>query len=327
MLGIDLGSNTLRAVLMDKDLNSLKEEEFIIGAAKNLNHKGQISDEAIQRLKEALRILEQKGYKLKEANAAATAAFRKASNTETIFEELKKEFGIVFKTIDAKTEAKLSILGMKNALNKLGFKQENLAFCDLGGASCELSFGENFKSFDFGIITFFEKEKKPLQTKKELDFHKFFKKRAYLFKKIKDKKLRLNFLLKEKNLKKLAFAAFDEIKEAKRHLRAFKGKIMVLNSGVPTTLLAMKKGISYEAYEAKLINGKKLHVNDFLNFGIKLYQMSEENAKIWVGEKRKNYITAGCFLLFALFEKQRLVVVDEGLREGLCIAKMKGIDF
>lgn len=36
MLGIDLGSNTLRSVQMDENFNKLKEYEFVIGAAINL---------------------------------------------------------------------------------------------------------------------------------------------------------------------------------------------------------------------------------------------------------------------------------------------------
>ncbi|EAL4112295.1 exopolyphosphatase, partial [Campylobacter jejuni] len=111
MLGIDLGSNTLRAVQMDEKLNKLKEYEFVIGAAKNLNQSGEISKEAIQRLKNALSILA-KEQDLSKARAVATAAFRKASNTNEIFAHLKEEFGIDFKLIDAKSEAKISVLGM-----------------------------------------------------------------------------------------------------------------------------------------------------------------------------------------------------------------------
>lgn len=83
MLGIDLGSNTLRAVQMDEKLNKLKEYEFVIGAAKNLNQSGEISKEAIQRLKNTLSILA-KEQDLSKARAVATAAFRKASNTNEI---------------------------------------------------------------------------------------------------------------------------------------------------------------------------------------------------------------------------------------------------
>ncbi|EBF5699910.1 Ppx/GppA family phosphatase, partial [Campylobacter jejuni] len=155
MLGIDLGSNTLRAVQMDEKLNKLKEYEFVIGAAKNLNQSGEISKEAIQRLKNALSILA-KEQDLSKARAVATAAFRKASNTNEIFAHLKEEFGIDFKLIDAKSEAKISVLGMQSGLRRLKIWGE-FAYCDLGGASCELSFRKSFKSFDFGIISFYEK--------------------------------------------------------------------------------------------------------------------------------------------------------------------------
>lgn len=117
MLGIDLGSNTLRAVQMDEKLNKLKEYEFVIGAAKNLNQSGEIS-KAIQRLKNALSILA-KEQDLSKARAVATAAFRKASNTNEIFAHLKEEFGIDFKLIDAKSEAKISVLGMQSGLRRL----------------------------------------------------------------------------------------------------------------------------------------------------------------------------------------------------------------
>lgn len=54
-----MGSNTLRAVLMDENFNKLKSEEFIIGAAKNMQNDI-ISDEAIERIFSALKILKKK---------------------------------------------------------------------------------------------------------------------------------------------------------------------------------------------------------------------------------------------------------------------------
>lgn len=45
---------------------------------------------------------------------------------------------------------------MQSGLRRLKIWGE-FAYCDLGGASCELSFGKSFKSFDFGIISFYEK--------------------------------------------------------------------------------------------------------------------------------------------------------------------------
>lgn len=314
MFGIDLGSNTLRAVELDEKFLPVKEAEFVIGAAKNLQNTHCISTQAISRLKQALQSLKEQGFDLKKANAVATAAFRKAKNTEEIFAELKAEFGIKFRVIDAKEEARLSILGMQNALKRINFKEKQLAFCDLGGASCELSFGKSLKSFDFGIISFFEKVKNEPLPSHNLQFKLKNKTLLNL-----DKKIKLHFLLKDKMLKSLAFKAFDEVALAKRHLRNFKNKVVVLNSGVPTTLLALKQDINYKEYEAKYINGKFLKREDFLFWGIKLWEMSEKEAILKVGANRKKYLVAGCFLLYALFEKQKLVVVDEGLREGVCL--------
>ncbi|WP_348518300.1 Ppx/GppA family phosphatase [Campylobacter sp. CCS1377] len=329
MLGIDLGSNTLRAVLMDENFNKIKEVEYIIGAAKDLNKSSNIGSEAILNLKNALKDLLIKGYDLKNAKVCATAAFRKAKNASEICKEIWEEFGLKIKIIDEKTEAKLSILGMKEGLRKLNISSKQKAFCDLGGGSCELSFDELFRSFEFGIITFYEKaiRNKTNSFSNHLNFSKKmlekFKKNT--LNKSRDKKFILHFLIKDKMLKKLAFLAFDEVMHAQRHLSKFKGKNIVLNSGLPTSLLSMKMKMSYENYQASRINGKKIFLQDFLNYGIKLWHMPEHKAQIWVGKNRKNYLVAGCFLFYALYNRQKFIVIDEGLREGICIAGLRNL--
>lgn len=314
MLGIDLGSNTLRAVEFDEDFNKIKEFEFIIKSAQGLNENKKISKEAVERLKKALNEIS-KFCDLKSARAVATAAFRKAENTDEIFADLKVEFGVDFRVIDAKTEAKLSVLGMKMGLQKLGLNL-NAAFCDLGGASCELSFKNDFQSFDFGIISFYEKASAEFEKRKSSRVNlnqEFFKKNCK-----KNKKLKLQSI-NDKKLRFLAFAALEQVKEISKKLRSHKVKFVVLNSGVPTNLAAFKIGLNYENYEASRINGMKFRANDFLEFALKIWKMDEKTASFWVGSMRKNYICAGALLLFALFEKQKLIVIDEGLREGVCL--------
>ncbi|WP_297192816.1 Ppx/GppA family phosphatase [uncultured Campylobacter sp.] len=310
MLGMDLGSNTLRVALMNEKLDLLKEYEYIIGAAKNLSKSKKISKEAISLLKNALYDLKNQEIDMKNVNAVATAAFRKAINTKEIFDEIYSEFNIKFKTIDAKEEARLSVLGMKHGLSKLGLYANNLAYCDLGGASCEVSFKNFSKSFDFGIISFYERSLKYI-SKKYNDFN--------LNTKTRDKKFKLYGLIKDDRLRAMAILAFKESANAKSFLKKYKCKTVILNSGVPTAIVALKQGLEYSEYQSSLINGKELYAGDFLHFAIKLYNMSEEKAALLLGKKRKNYIVAGCFLLYALFEKQKLIVIDEGIREGLCI--------
>ncbi|EAH5853248.1 Ppx/GppA family phosphatase, partial [Campylobacter jejuni] len=144
---------------------------------------------------------------------------------------------------------------------------------------------------------------------------------------IKDKKLKIHFLIANPYLKHLAFMAFDEVAMIKKELRSLGAKTVVLNSGVPTTLSALKQNISYEKYETTRVNGKKLCHKDFLNYAIKLFHMEEKKAIKEVGMMRKNYLSAGCLLFYALFDKHKLLVIDEGLREGVCLASMKNIKF
>ncbi|AJD06437.1 exopolyphosphatase, Ppx/GppA family [Campylobacter lari RM16712] len=319
MLGIDMGSNTLRAVLMDENFNKLKSEEFIIGAAKNMQNDI-ISDEAIERIFSALKILKEKNYDLSQAKAVATAAFRKAKNTEFIFEKIQKEFKLDVKLIDAKTEAKLSILGMQERLKALKLFRKDLNYCDLGGASCEISNEKFSKSYDFGIISFYERMH--FKAIKPSAYVRFFKKYPQNLARIKDEKLKIHLSPYPAHLKQLALKAFNLSKNIK-----LKGNFFILNSGVPTTLCAYKQNIKYKDYLEESVNGKILKRKDFFDFALKIWNLEQEKAKIYLGENRKKYLIAGSMILFALFNKQKLIVIDDGVREGVCIAHFKNIKF
>lgn len=314
-----MGSNTLRAVLMDENFNKLKSEEFIIGTAKNMQNDI-ISDEAIERIFNALKILKEKNYDLSQAKAVATAAFRKAKNTKLIFEKIQKEFKLDIKLIDAKTEAKLSVLGMQERLKALKLFRKDLSYCDLGGASCEISNDKFSKSYDFGIISFYERMH--FKAIKPSAYVRFFKKYPQNLARIKDEKLKIHLSPYPAHLKQLALKAFNLSKDIK-----LKGNFFILNSGVPTTLCAYKQNIKYKDYLEESVNGKILKRKDFFDFALKIWNLEQEKAKIYLGENRKKYLIAGSMILFALFNKQKLIVIDDGVREGVCIAHFKNIKF
>lgn len=314
-----MGSNTLRAVLMDENFNKLKSEEFIIGAAKNMQNDT-ISDEAIERIFSALKILKEKNYNLSQAKAVATAAFRKAKNTKLIFEKIQKEFKLDIKLIDAKTEAKLSVLGMQERLKALKLFRKDLSYCDLGGASCEISNDKFSKSYDFGIISFYERMH--FKAIKPSVYVRFFKKYPQNLVRIKDEKLKIHLSPYPAHLKQLTLKAFNLSKDIK-----LKGNFFILNSGVPTTLCAYKQNIKYKDYLEESVNGKILKRKDFFDFALKIWNLEQEKAKIYLGENRKKYLIAGSMILFALFNKQKLIVIDDGVREGVCIAHFKNIKF
>ncbi|MEE3744635.1 Ppx/GppA phosphatase family protein [Campylobacter porcelli] len=177
MIAIDLGSNTIRACKMRLlDSGNFECEysfERIVGSARGLNHKG-LADDAMSRIRAAISELVSEA-KFNSSTAVATEAFRKAANSDEFFARIYDDFGIKFKIISGEYEAFLTRLGVSNRAKILGLKIDNSVLIDLGGASTEISFGDDSKSFDFGIITAIESDKSGTisQAKSFMDKFKF----------------------------------------------------------------------------------------------------------------------------------------------------------
>nr|WP_315518122.1 disulfide bond formation protein DsbA [uncultured Campylobacter sp.] len=291
VIAIDLGSNTFRVALIKKEQNGFSNEQIyekIVGAASGLNESGKIGKDAKNRLFEAIAESKSKfDFTKFKCVAVATEAFRVASNSEEIFSEIREKFGINFHIIDGQAEAKLTFLGVQNALRKLGIN-DKFSIIDIGGASSEIGEEGKFISFKFGIITFYERFK-------TLD-------------------------LMQENAKIYT-------KEAREFLTKLNNRLIVLTSGVPTTIAALKLGLNYESYDAKKINGFELKMSDFDHFISELLKLDEAAANVAVGKDRKFPLIAGTLLLKELLSGQeaKFIVIDDGLREGVGAAYLKGI--
>ena len=219
VIAIDLGSNTFRVALIKKVQNGFSNEQIyekIVGAARGLNESGKIGKEAKNRLFEAIAEAKSKfDFTKFKCVAVATEAFRVASNSEEIFSKIREKFGINFHIIDGQAEAKLTFLGVQNALKKLGIN-DKFSLIDIGGASSEIGEEGKFISFKFGIITFYERFK-------TLDL---MQKKAKIY-----------------------------AKEAREFLTSLDNRLIVLTSGVPTTIAALKLGLNYESYDPKKVSG------------------------------------------------------------------------
>lgn len=109
------------------------------------------------------------------------------------------------------------------------------------------------------------------------------------------------------------------IEEAKRYICEFECDNIILTSGVPTTALAIKRGINYENYNAKMINGKKISKDDLIYVANLL--KTATNKDELVGKNRADLIVKGCEILLDILPNKSCIVIDDGLREGLFIAK------
>lgn len=288
-IAIDLGSNTLRAgyfELINGKICLLKSLEFIVGSARGLKASGRIGDSAINAIKQALNTIAQTFGKeaLKDAKAVATQAFRQAGNAKDIFDEIFAMFGLRFYIISANAEAKLSFLGVLEAVKRLNLSTNDLAFVDLGGASIEIGNAHKSKSFANGIITFYESCNSSLEiAKNRVD---------------------------------------ESTKEVREYLNGLNPSLIALTSGIPTTVAAIRLNQTWQSYDASLVNGYELTLDDFADMAKEMGRMSDNEANERLGDSRKMLVLAGLMLLFAILKqtKARLIVIDDGLREGVAVA-------
>ena len=294
MIAIDLGSNTLRVLEVDCGTGAqVSQYEKIVKTADGLAEHGFINDEAMARIIEAIREIQQKiDFSDHVIKAVTTEAVRRASNSDEVLTRIKEETGVTFEIISGEEEAKLTLKAVKNRLFKLQHASDTFVLVDIGGGSTELIFHyENemiSKSFPVGIVTI-------AQTYESLG-------------KIQD-------ALPKEMFDMQMFC--DEIYATKGKVNSF-----VATAGTPTTVAAMKLGQNYETYDASKVNGTSLELNELDFYLKKLLSMPFEEREIAVGTGRSDLIAAGILIykqLFTLLEFDSCVIVDDGLREGVAL--------
>lgn len=235
LVGVDLGSNSLKISLMNAKFEVLKTDEFGIQSAFGL--KENLSDIAKNKIILALEKIS-KNYDLKNALAVATEAFRVAKDSGEFFKLLNNKFGIKFEVISPLKECELTKLAVYKRCEMFGINTGNLAIVDLGGASCEIVLDEKFKSFKFGIIKVFnnflnleniEKNSKFI-AKEANEFLKNLKPKNIVLNSTISKKL-LNLKQNYKNSKILEFDDFKKLKKlilnnTKSHLKNLDEQVM-----------------------------------------------------------------------------------------------------
>lgn len=266
---------------MNESLNIFSSDEIVTGIARGLK-PGDILNSKVKDLiiNSLLKFRSKFDFTHDNYRAVATEAFRIARDSDEFFGEIFTKTAIKFELITGDDEAYLTRLAIDLRLKKLNFNPQNTLSIDMGGASSELVCNKMRASFKFGIISFTD-----------------------------------NF---KSNLQNALLATSD----ARAFIQELKFDKIVLNSGVSTTMAAIKMGMNYADYDPNLINGTCLKFDDFAKIRTYLTKISTITAENLVGKNRVDLIIGGIFLLEALLQRWRdlkIIVVDDGLREGVCI--------
>ena len=292
MVGIDLGSNSLRAVRIDcKSLEILDAREWIVRTAEELEATGSIGEAAQKRIIEALCELKEE-WAGEAFHIVATAAFRKAKNAKEVIEEIERRYGFEVAIITSELESYYSAKGAEFGLRRLGQKVEKFLLVDIGGGSTEIILKHRSElvaqSFPVGILTTIQK----YRTKEEILFG--IKKRM-------------------QSIREFCLDIFEVFG---------KPKLFLGTGGTPATVAALKVGLDYESYDPKKVDGVTIGLQDVEAAYKRLIMLPKEQRAKLVGTGREDAIIAGLVILEELLKKcdySQMMVMDESVREGVAL--------
>ena len=290
MVAIDLGSNTIRFVEYDcKDKKIINSFEKIVKTADELVNTGVISDEAVDRIIQAINEAKEK-LSFNEVVAIATEALRQANNKDEVLQKIKQSTNIEFKIISAQEEAYYTTLAVEDFLSK-HYNYKNMFLVDIGGGSTELI----------------------LKTKKELISESF-------------KIGIVTISQKYKSIEALEYGIKKDVKPFRDFINFIKASYMpdifVASSGTPTTLAALKVGLDYSTYDPQKVNGVTLNIQEIDYWMDKLLKMEKSKREKLVGVGRGDLIVSGIMIfkeIFRLSGFKECIVCDNGVREGVAI--------
>lgn len=144
---IDLGSNSCRLLIADKDGKYIFQNNHSVRLGEGMHESGIISDAAFARAVNCFKEFRQSldKYEVIKYRAITTAACRKAKNSKEFLETIKKESNIDIEIIDGLEEAMLNLEGAMMNADK---DKKYIVVFDMGGGSTELTLATNSNNLE-----------------------------------------------------------------------------------------------------------------------------------------------------------------------------------
>jgi exopolyphosphatase / guanosine-5'-triphosphate,3'-diphosphate pyrophosphatase len=314
---LDLGTNNCRLLVARPSRRGffvIDAFSRIIKLGEGVSHSGVLSEEAIARTMDALRVCSSKIARrgVTRARLVATEACRVAKNGPEFVARVKRETGLALEIIGRETEARLAVSGCASLIDK---QSDYALIFDIGGGSSEfvwlnLRNGrrgkrisledrlriqdciEAWTSLPFGVVTLAER---------------FGGSRAEGF----QFEAMVDFV--QARLK--PFSEANAICTRVAH-----GAHLLGTSGTVTTIAGVYLGLS-EYHRAK-VDGCWLSTGSIREVTKRIAGMNWEQraAQPCIGPERADLILAGCAIMEAMLRVwpvKSLRVADRGLREGI----------
>ena len=306
---LDLGTNNCRLLIAQPtrpgQFRVVDAFSRIVRLGEGLVSSGRLSDDAMDRAVEALKVCSSKlaGRPIRRMRLIATEACRAASNGEAFLERVTRETGLRLEIISRETEARLAVSGCASLV---GREARSVVLFDIGGGSSEIAVikvGENrsnrlanhithWTSLPVGVVTLSERHG-------------------------------------GRDVTPDVFAAM--VREVEGLLDAFhcpplapqlhhEDFHLIGTSGTVTTLAGVH--LDLPRYDRRKVDGLWLSDAEVTAMQDKLlaWDFAGRAANACIGPDRADLVLAGCAILEAIRRRwpaRRMRVADRGLREGL----------
>ena len=312
---LDLGTNNCRLLVAAPSREGFRVVDAfsrIVRLGEGLSQTGRLQPAAMERALAALKIcadrIRRRG--VPKVRAIATQACRSADNGEEFLERVARETGLRLRIIPPQEEARLSVAGCLNLLDR---QTEAALVLDVGGGSTELSWVDlrgqaradamppirAWLSVPIGVVTLAERF--PEQRPGETDWFRAMVEAV-----------------------KEPIMAFTHAEPLRAAFEAGRGHL-VGTSGAITSLAGIHLDLA--RYDRSRVDGLWLSREQCEATAQRLLAMDQtmRAAQPCIGRDRADLVLAGAAILQAVQELwpcQRVRVADRGLREGLLLSLM-----
>jgi exopolyphosphatase/guanosine-5'-triphosphate,3'-diphosphate pyrophosphatase len=306
---LDLGTNNCRLLIArpaHAGFRVIDAFSRIVRLGEGLTLSGRLSDAAIERTMEALRICRDKmrARGVTRARLVATEACRSASNGPQFLAEVRDRLGLHLEVVDRETEAHLAAAGCGELIDE---SAEATVLFDIGGGSSEIVWMRRgpdgarrvaaWESMRLGVVSLAETFGGDDVTPEIFDA---------MIARVTE-----------------ALAPFAARVAAERRCERFH---LLGTSGTVTTLAGVH--LDLPRYDRRAIDGLWLTRAEVDSAIARLRAMSyaERAANGCIGVERADLVLAGCAILEAIrhrFPAERIRIADRGLREGILSQLMR----
>ncbi len=305
LAAIDVGSNTVRLLLAEQNeaggLRALHRERIITRLGGSYAKDKGLDAKAMERTLEALKIFQKllSQERVVQIIIVGTGVMREARNREEFRQRIYRQTGLNLHILTGEEEAQLMLKGV--LWGRKEKPEQDCLLVDIGGWSTEIVWihhnqFKHVQSVNLGAVALCEKflAHDPPEKREETLLNKHI----------------------GRVLNKI-YAAFRN-----RGLTPSSGSTLIGTAGTITTLAAIDQKLT--VYDPQKINNYSLRIERIKKiYAILVSLPAQERLKIPGLEKgREDLIIAGAAIiinLMAIFHRQRLIVVDSGLLEGILL--------